>query len=231
MIRISTTTDGSDRLGATRPVRHGITLLELMLVLALLVILGAMAYPSLQKPFQMQTLRKSGELVRVELSKARNKAMRTGQIQMFSFEPETGNYQIQPYYTEQDTLEGNYTAVAYGLATGGSTAVNSQSQSATGTTRGEALPEGVVFVNAEVQSDMRSLQLQQDSQATMGAVNQAIDLQVPPVLFYPDGTTSDARVILTNQYQTAYVVITLRSLTGVVHVSDLVSSNEIQTVQ
>ena len=97
--------------------RHGITLLELMLVLALLVIVGAMAYPSFRVPFQMQTLRKAGEQVRVEWCKARIKAMKTGQIQMFTFEPETGIFTLQPYYTEQDILEVD--ASLSGIGTGG----------------------------------------------------------------------------------------------------------------
>jgi Tfp pilus assembly protein FimT len=205
------------------------TLLELMLVLALLVMIGAMAYPSLRVPFQMQTLRKGGEVVRVEWNRARNKAMRSGQIQMFSFEPESGTYHVQPYYTEQDALEGNLMSAS--TLPGGTATMPLPQSSESTTSQPQQLPEGVVFGTVEVETDLRALQLQQENQAAMmGMNNMPLDQQVPPILFYPDGTTSDARVVLTNEYQRLYVVISMRSLTGVVKVSELVTADEIPTV-
>ena len=41
----------------------------------------------------------------------------------------------------------------------------------------------------------------------------------PPVLFYSDGTTSDADVVLVNERNTA-IRISLRGLTGIASVSD-----------
>ena len=98
------------------------------------------------------------------------------------------------------------------------------------------LPEGVVFATAEVQMDERSLLLQQDMQsnqngmASMGGELMGTGQEYPPVLFYPDGTTSDAKVVLTNEYQKLYVVVSLRGLTGLARMSDLVSADEIQLV-
>ena len=92
------------------------------------------------------------------------------------------------------------------------------------------LPEGVVFATVDVQSDMRSLQLQQETQGSVPGMPQSLDQQSPPVLFYPDGTTSDAKIALTNEYQRLYVVVSLRSLTGIVKVSELVSADELQQV-
>jgi len=86
------------------------------------------------------------------------------------------------------------------------------------------LPEGVLFMPSEVETDVRSYEIQQQlqGQGTAGA------LEAPPVLFYPDGTTSDARVILTNESQRLFVLVTLRSLTGITTVSKLLSSDELQ---
>lgn len=217
--------DRSNALGA----RRGITLLELLLVLSLLVIIGAMAYPTLRVPFQMQTLRKAGELVRVEWGRARIKAMKSGQIQMFTFQPNTGIYDVQPYYSEQGLLEGN---ASLGMS-GGAVPMPQSAVAADATAvPSEALPEGVVFTSLEVDMDLREVQVQQEMQSTYGGVTNTLSAQeIPPVLFYPDGTTSDARIVLTNQYQQYYVVVSLRSLTGVVKVSDLVTADEIPTVE
>jgi hypothetical protein len=192
---------------------------------------GAMAYPALQVPFQMQTLRKAGELVRVQWCKARLKAMRTGQIQMFTFEPETGTYRVEPYITQQDLVDADAHrsgSVSAGVS-GAAPASLQQSQPVEAQSR--ELPEGVVFASIEVQPDSRSLQLEQQERGTMsGMVNSSGGTPIAPLLFYPDGTTSDAKIALTNQYQRLYAVVSVRGLTGVVKVSELVSSDELQQV-
>ncbi len=209
--------------------RNGMTLLELMLVLALLVVMGAMALPAIRGPFSNQRLRKAGELVRIEWNKARIQAMKTGQIQTFRYETDGGVYYIEPYLTEQDWLEAD--AVE-------STARGSSSAQATGTAmapvsgspvtgitpqvRQRELPEGVIFAGGYFESDSRSMEIQQETQsALMTAGN-----QVAPILFYPDGTTSDAELILSND-QNLFVRVTLRSLTGIAKVSDLLNANEL----
>ncbi len=88
------------------------------------------------------------------------------------------------------------------------------------------LPEGVLFASSEVQADVRGQQIQQQVQGTQVGNNQ----ELSPILFYPDGTTSDARLALTNEYRRLYVVVSLRSLTGIARVSDLVTSEKIQQV-
>ena len=80
-----------------------------------------------------------------------------------------------------------------------------------------------MFAMGEVGSDMRSLQIQQAVQGSMLSNPQ----QASPILFYPDGTTSDARLILTNEQQ-RYVVVKLRSLTGIARVSQLLSHDQLQ---
>ncbi|NLF73363.1 MAG: hypothetical protein GX575_30365, partial [Candidatus Anammoximicrobium sp.] len=47
----------------------------------------------------------------------------------------------------------------------------------------------------------------------------------PPIVFYPDGSTSDASVLLTNER--CFVQVALRGLTGMVRVSELISSEEL----
>ena len=75
-----------------------------------------------------------------------------------------------------------------------------------------------------VEANQRSYDIQQQLQG--GQLSGAPE--ATPVLFYPDGTTSDARVVLTNQYERLFVVVSLRSLTGMTRVSNLLSSDELQ---
>jgi Tfp pilus assembly protein FimT len=203
-----------------RAVRRAMTLLELILVLALLVMIGAMSMPAFRVPFEYHRLRQAGEVVRVEWNKARIKAMQTGQVQMFRYTPQANTYEVMPYFSDQDWLEAD-AAHSTGLA-GANQSLTAQTADQAATTQRQ-LPQGVVFVQGEVETDARAYAIQQ--QVTGGAAGAQ---EATPVLFYPDGTTSDARVVLTNQYQQLYVVIRLRSLTGIAKVSDLLSSNELQ---
>ena len=204
---------------------RGMTLLELLLVMSLLVMLGAIVAPSFHATFEMQRVRQGGELVRVAFNKARIAAMKSGQIQMFRYTAETGTYQVMPYFSQQDWLEAD-AAHAVGGSTSGA---NQQLTNATQATdiqqsQPRELPEGVVFGQSDVETDLRSYEIQQQmqGQGTTGA------LEAPPVLFYPDGTTSDARIILTNESQRLYVLVTLRSLTGIATVSKLLNADELQ---
>jgi prepilin-type N-terminal cleavage/methylation domain-containing protein len=209
--------------------RRGMTLLELMLVLALLVVVGAMAMPALKGPFANQRLRKAGEMIRVEWNRARIQAMKTGQIQMFRYETDGKVFYVQPYLTEQDYLEADAmestardpSMAAQATGTSGA-AMPGAAASVQPQLRQRELPDGVIFAGGYFESDSRSAQIQQESQAALMAAGN----QVAPILFYPDGTTSDAELILSNDQQ-LFVRVTLRSLTGIAKVSDLMNANEL----
>ncbi len=207
-----------------RTARRGMTLLELILVLALLVMIGALAMPAFRVPFEYHRLRQAGEVVRVEWNKARIRAMQTGQTLMFRYAAQQNAYQVTPYYSEQDWLEAD---AAHSPTLGGG-GVNMQAGAVQAAddalAESRELPEGVVFVDSEVEIDLRSYEIQQQVQGNQLAGA----LEATPILFYPDGTTSDARVVLTNQYQQLFIVVKLRSLTGIATVSDFLSSHELQ---
>lgn len=201
------------------------TLLELMLVMGLLVMIGAMAMPAFRLPFEYHRLRQGGELVRVEWNKARIKAMKTGQIQMFRYTADANDYQVMPYFSQQDWLESDAAHSTGSGLSGDNQEMAAATQAADqAASMARALPEGAVFVRGEVESDTRSYEIQQQMQ---GASNTS-STESAPVLFYPDGTTSDARIVLTNQYQKLFVVVSLRSLTGIAKVSGLLTTDELQ---
>lgn len=231
---VATSSDGSARSRTKRP--GGMTLLELMLVLALLVIMGALALPSLRIPLDNQRLRKTGDVIRVAWNKARVKAIKTGQTQMFCYNAEEKTYSTRPHYSDRDVLEADAARGGMSTAATDGTAMAAAQQADMVEARAKTLPDGIVFVSSEVRADLRSRRLQEELSRQQYAAGPTADgmtnscQDIPAILFYPDGTTSDARLVLTNQHGQSHVVVSLRSLTGTVKVSGLVSADEVELV-
>ena len=141
------------------------TLLELMLVLALLVMLGAVVAPSFHASFELQRVRQGGELVRVAFNKARIKAMKTGQIQMFRYTAQSGSYQVMPYFSQQDWLEAGAANAVGGTNLGAAQQQSNASQTFdTEQSQPRELPKGVSFAQSDVETDQRSYEIQQELQ-------------------------------------------------------------------
>ena len=83
------------------------------------------------------------------------------------------------------------------------------------------LPEGIRFFLGDAEQDARSEQVAADLQASPDAAGGGT--WSAPVLFYSDGTTSTAEVILINDRNDA-IRISLRGLTGIATVSDVFST-------
>lgn len=187
--------------------RRGFSLLELMLVMGLLVVIAAIAYPSVTAPLDNNRLRYSTDLVRACWARARNKAMETGRTYVFRCQPASDTYLIEPWINNDDILESN-------LVTAGGAAVGASAQDASQVMMGpktEKLPDNVTFYSTEIVGDMRS----QFLNATANSATEAEQTWSTPIFFYPDGTSSTARLILMNT-RDRYVILTLRGLTGVV---------------
>ena len=182
--------------------RCGFTLLELLLVLGLIVVLYSLATPALRRPLATQSLRKAADTVRSEWAATRIRAMRTGSIHVFEYQVGTNQYRIRPWIANEDMVEAN-DATMFGIANVGNLAPsrlvrNEQMQ----------LAEGVVLVGSEV-DDKRWTMM---SEIQIG-LNQQDESWSSPVFFYPDGTTSLARLLMSNQYNDM-VAVRLRALTG-----------------
>jgi len=190
--------------GALRfdPKRGAFTLFELLLVLVLFVVVGALAYPALRGPFDTQRLKKSAELVRTEWARARLRAMRTGRVHVFRFTPSSTQYMVETWVTAADDDQSVNDFQPTGTTSQGGM------RPTLPLSRASELPEGVRFFGGETAIDGRASQWA-DS-AGMGISGSGNPV---PVLFYPDGTTSEAAVILVNDRQQC-VQVTLRGLTG-----------------
>jgi prepilin-type N-terminal cleavage/methylation domain-containing protein len=79
-----------------RSVRSGYTLLEVILVLAIIVILAAVAYPSVEGMYSGVRLRAAVDGMRGALMQARAHAMDETQPYRFAVAPGQGNYRVAP---------------------------------------------------------------------------------------------------------------------------------------
>ena len=76
--------------------RRAYTLLELLLVMAVMLVLVGMAWSGMQGIYQRHQLREAAESVRIRLTKARLQAIDSGWIYQFRFEPGGRAYQVTP---------------------------------------------------------------------------------------------------------------------------------------
>jgi Tfp pilus assembly protein FimT len=174
--------------------------------MALVAIITTMAWPALTKPFAGRRIQAAVDAVRSELCVARITAMRTGRTYVFRYMVGGDQYSVAP----QD--ESALPATASGEVS------NEAVVSATLPREEKTLPEGITFrVDNTTADDPNSLLHQQaDMQEDAG------DGWSEPILFYPDGTTSNARLLLVNERNRA-IRIMLRGLTGTVTVGDAAS--------
>lgn len=195
--------------------RRAFTLLELMLVLAIIAAIGAIAVPAFTGVFDRQRLQASAEKIRLELDRARLLAMRTGQAQMFECTPGLGQYSVHPLTQQADqTNSGEGAKVMTQFGTVAEQTENGMLMStAQSSLAGDVkdLEDKVTFVSCLVATDSRAYNVAQQSMNTTGQVSMTNVGKV--IIFYPDGSTSNAEVRLQNDRGEVRAV-RLRGLTG-----------------
>lgn len=179
--------------------------MEVLLVLALLVAIGAMVWPSLQRPFAAERLRRAGDQVRAHWSRARNRAIDSGETYAFRCQLQGGRYLIERYAgldIDQAVTSTGFAAPAASNAAPGTPAL----------TIDKVLPAGVTISDLVTEEDARTTS--QTTDVAQVDVTQTSDATwSTPVLFFPDGTTTTAEITLANEYG-ATVLVSLRGLTG-----------------
>ena len=204
---------------------RGFTLLEMLIVLAILAAVAAWTWPSMRRQMIASELRDAGKQVRDQLARARHRAVDTGTLQQFRFQPGQRGFEVTvlPLATLDCNTASTLTADA--SAVGGALGTTQQPQA----DRHE-LPEGVYFLSAAAAADETSIAgfdsgtdpsdsaVEDNSSAppvepTDLATNQADDIWSQPIVFYPNGRTTDATIRLANRTG-AHLDVTLRGLTG-----------------
>ena len=187
--------------------RRGFTLSEMLVVLGILVTVTALAQPALRGALGDNRLRSAAKLVRVELAKARLRAMQSGIAQHFRYKLGKNRFQIVPAVAVEATernRSGRQTSrddirpagnVRQPIAVGGARADGTADELPS-----QELPDGICFEQAA--GDLLV--------APVGAE----EGWSVPIVFYPNGRTENAHIRIKGE-RNAVVDVSLRGLTGV----------------
>jgi len=179
----------------------------------------------------------------VAMVEARLEAMRTGRTQMMSFQTGGSQFKVEPYVTADDVTEaadmlGRGTAVAMGgnpvmpqtpnMGAGGTGANPQSPDPLNGRMDQELLPGKSLFGVVQVQATARSATMQQQSAMLNSSNSVSPSSSAPasdgawsqPILFYSDGTSSNAVVSITLDGMNQ-VLVKLRGLTGETDVTEV----------
>ncbi len=189
------TSQPSNYMQSKRHRENAFTLIELILVLGVMVMIFALAIPLATRTMGAQALRQSADQVRVAMGQARVQAIKSGQIQALFFQIESDWFNVAPFV--QITAQRGLAAQKARAATNNARRDFGENQ----------LPAGVRFANGITSSDSRSA----DAFARNGSSDGST---IRPILFYPDGTSQDARVYLKDDKQN-FTSVVLRGLTGI----------------
>ena len=191
---------------------HGYTLIEILLVLAVISAAAAIVWPPLLRMYTDYQVREAGEQVRSALAKARFNALDEGSIYQFRFEPEGQRYLVIPYETDAVTGDGAVDA-----------AMSDETQSELALS--ENLPEQMQFADDDYE-DLLFEPVAEDFLAGLAEARKLTDVHwSSPILLYPDGTSQDVTIRVTNA-KGQQVRIVLRGLTGSASVSRVETDEE-----
>ncbi len=186
------------RNGRPTPIRCAYTLVEMLIVLAVLAVLTALSWPAVRGMLGKSELRDAAKQVRVALARARLEAMESGVPQRFRYAPGAGRFEVVQLSAAFDERG------APPRQAGGPSRVNEPAE--------HALPHGVWFAEPEV--SQRGV----DVPASHGTTGE--DGWSAPIVFYPNGRSSNARIQLANSGG-RYVEVALRGLTGTTKIGPL----------
>ncbi|MEZ5942377.1 MAG: prepilin-type N-terminal cleavage/methylation domain-containing protein [Planctomycetaceae bacterium] len=193
---------------------RGFTLLELLLVLAIMVAVVAISWPLVGRYLGEQPIKNSAELTRRHLGGTRHKAMSTGLIYQFRYEPGGQRFVVLPFEYDPEQVSSSTTVST-------STVMNSESLPVSSGTIdvschfANSADAANMFAATGIQTASSTQQIQPELLALLG---EGADMSgvswSSPILFYPDGTTDDAGLSVLDEDQRT-INITLRGLTGV----------------
>ena len=195
--------------------KSAFTLLELLLTISVVAAIAAVSIPQIGLLLGDRRLVRSGEIIRIEMTRLRVDAMRQGQTMMLQAMIDGNTLQMKPFVSVVDAIETNRNSGSQsGLLMGADQASAVAFPQSDTEARTIELPESISITAVNVLSTARSLDIQ----------NQAVDTLTSelsqPILFYADGTTSTASVKLSHLDGTS-IAVGLRGITGDVTIGEV----------
>jgi type II secretion system protein H len=173
----------------------GFTLMELLIVLAIMVLMAGACWPMLRGVMDKAYLADAAKGLRTVLSQARLDAIDSGVPRQFRFQPGGTQYELAVYAFTDDSLLAN---------AGGETTSD--------TTVRYDLPQGIQFAAPAADAD--------DSSSDNADASRSGDEWSQAILFYPNGHSDNLRLRLSGA-KGMYVEVWLRGITGVAKVGPI----------
>jgi prepilin-type N-terminal cleavage/methylation domain-containing protein len=183
----------------------GFTLLEMLLVLAVLTVALAILYPATERLYQTHRFTQALEQMRGKMAAARVRAIDDGVIYQFRYEPQGRRVLVIPYAEERTASSNDANAAA-------STATRESRWRFFG-----ELPRGMKFQAADISTERISRQ-QLDDFADPGQLANAA--WSTPIFFFPDGSANDAAIRVTDSDGRS-MLLSVRGLTGAASTSSI----------
>jgi prepilin-type N-terminal cleavage/methylation domain-containing protein len=198
--------------------RRGVTLIELLLVLSLIVVIAAIAWPSIERAFDGRRLQLAAEQFRADVAMARMKAINTGRMFLVRHEPGASSYTIEPFDDGWTEMPVNGSA---------DTTLDPQNRPADLMILQRSLPEDVIFHGAQGVIDSRNEETLFEVQEAERKGSRSLNLEQTEMFFcYPDGSTATSRFYLANR-RNRCIAIDVRGLTGVATLGEVMTVEEI----
>lgn len=217
----------------------GFTIMELLIVLALLVLMTSMAIPSVARMMARANFKDGVFELQAELGRTRLQAMKSGNALLFRYLPGTNIYEIIPKEVLEEELATKKSVSPNGEIAGG-TQDNSPGVSPSDrlVSYQRLLPGKVLFSGGLI-SGSTGANLHPPTKKTPGEVDFGSRMigtlsAVPgqetvsgpawsdPIIFHPNGRTSNAVIFLESSGEFSYYSeVALRGMTGVARVSSI----------
>lgn len=181
-------------------VRSGVTLFELIVVLAIIVLIGAMIIPNVESAYNAYQVSAAADQVRAIWAMASSHAVEEGRPYRFAVRPGTGEFKVAPHsgtYWSQGTPDRAQ-----------------DDEQAKPLVKEDQLPKGVAFV---VSSGDEKPQTDANENTPTSSLRGASDSTWDTVaIFLPDGSADEDVEVQFQASGTKPTYLRLRALTGVV---------------